>query len=128
MTSDEDQIRQLVDTWMEKTRQGDIDAVADLMTEDVVFLVVGKPPFGKREFLDNARAQAQLAGMKFDGHSQVHEIAVLGDWAYLWTHLDVTMTQPGKPPMSRSGNTLTVLRKGDGQWRLARDANLLVAT
>jgi len=28
--------------------------------------------------------------------------------------------------VKRSGWTLTILRKEDGRWRLARDANLLV--
>ena len=29
-------------------------------------------------------------------------------------------------PTKRAGNTLTVLRRVDGRWLLARDANLLV--
>jgi ketosteroid isomerase-like protein len=38
----------------------------------------------------------------------------------------VTITPPGGPPKTRSGYTLTILRKEqDGCWRLARDANLL---
>lgn len=38
------------------------------------------------------------------------------------------MTPPGGAPLRRSGYTLTILRKeADGQWRLARDANLLAA-
>jgi ketosteroid isomerase-like protein len=41
----------------------------------------------------------------------------------------MSMTPPGQDaPVRRSGYTLTVLRKeADGQWRLARDANLLAA-
>jgi len=39
----------------------------------------------------------------------------------------VTVTLPGADlPAERAGHTLTVFRRVDGQWRLARDANLLV--
>jgi hypothetical protein len=37
------------------------------------------------------------------------------------------MTPPGAAPMRRAGYTLTILRKEQGKWRLARDANLLAA-
>jgi ketosteroid isomerase-like protein len=36
------------------------------------------------------------------------------------------MTPEGGEPVKRSGYTLTILRKELGQWRLARDANLIV--
>jgi hypothetical protein len=32
---------------------------------------------------------------------------------------------PGKPATKRAGHTLSVFRKQNGKWRLARDANLL---
>jgi ketosteroid isomerase-like protein len=51
---------------------------------------------------------------------------VLGEWAYMRTHITVTMTPPAGEAVTRSGYTLTILRKeADGQWRLARDDNML---
>ena len=44
MKTDEAQIRQLVTDWMNATRSGDARAVLDLMTDDVIFLIPGKPP------------------------------------------------------------------------------------
>ena len=41
MSPDEQQIRDLVATWMSATSAGDIDTVLSLMTDDVVFLVAG---------------------------------------------------------------------------------------
>ena len=43
------------------------------------------------------------------------------------TYLEVSMTAPGGTAMRRTGYTLTILRKEQGRWRLARDANLLTA-
>jgi uncharacterized protein (TIGR02246 family) len=122
MQSDEQQVRQLVTDWMAATRAGDSGKVLDLMTEDVVFLVPGHEPMRKADF---AAAQKGQAGMKFDGRSEIQEVKVLGDWAFMWSKLEVVTTIPGGKQMTREGHTLSILRKENGKWRLARDANLL---
>jgi len=126
MNNDEQEIRQLVATWMEATKAGDIDTVLSLMADDVVFLVPGQPPMGKTGFAEAARAQGGQEPPKFEGTSEIQEIQVVGDWAWMWTRLSVVVTPPGgAPAMKRAGHTLSVLRKQDGRWVLARDANLL---
>lgn len=126
MSTDEQQIRDLVATWMRATQAGDVDTVLDLMTDDVVFLVPGRPPMDKAGFAAAARAQAGAEAPTFEGQSEVQEIQVAGDWAFMWTRLSVVATPPGgAPPIERAGHTLTVLRRDGGRWRLARDANLL---
>jgi ketosteroid isomerase-like protein len=60
-----------------------------------------------------------------EGSSEIRELQVLGDWAYLRNHITVAVTAPGGKAMKRAGYTLTVLRKEGGKWLLARDANLL---
>jgi len=125
-TNDEQQIRDLVATWMSATRDGDLDTVLSLMTDDVVFLVAGQPPFGKQKFAEALRAPVGAKLPKIDGRNDIQEIRVFGDWAYMWTRLSVEMTPPGGAPMKRAGHTLSVLRKTGGRWQLARDANLLV--
>ncbi len=126
MQSDEEQIRALVATWMAATKAGDVEKVLSLMADDVVFLVPGKPPMRKSDFEAAARAQASGAAPKFDGTSDIQEIKVVGDWAFMWTRLTVVATPPdGSPPIERAGHTLTILNKLNGRWVLARDANLL---
>jgi uncharacterized protein (TIGR02246 family) len=126
MSSDEQEIRQLISTWMEATKAGDIDTVLSLMTDDVVFLVPGQPPMDKAAFAAAARSQAGGEAPRFEGSSEIQEIQVMGDWAWMWTRLTVVATPPGRAPvMKRAGHTLSVLRKQDGRWRLARDANML---
>lgn len=126
MLSDEEQIRTLVQTWQSATRAGDVDTVLDLMTDDVVFLVPGRPPMRKEEFAALSRIPAGSPRPKFEGMSEIQEIQVSGDMAYLWTKLSVTVTPLGaSQPIERAGHTLTVLRRVGGKWLLARDANLL---
>jgi uncharacterized protein (TIGR02246 family) len=125
MTNDERAIRDLIDTWLAASKAGDIQTVLSLMTDDVIFMVPGAPPFGKQAF---AAASERMKNVQMEGTSEIQEIEILGNWAYLRNFIDMTVTPPGGTPMRRSGCTLTILRKeGDGKWRLARDANLLTA-
>lgn len=128
MSTDEQQIRQLVATWMSATKAGDFDTVLSLMTEDVVFLVAGRPPMqGREAYAAVARPQPGQPSPKFDGTSEIQEITVCGEIAYLWSHLTVIVTPPGSDQkITHAGNTLTIFRKQNGRWLLARDANLLV--
>jgi len=123
MTDDERAIRQVVDTWMRASRDGDTAAVLSLMTEDAVFMVAGREPFGREAF---EAASNAMARMTIDGTSEIVELQVQGDWAFSRNRIEMTMTPPGGEPVRRAGYTLTLYRKEtDGRWRLARDANLL---
>jgi uncharacterized protein (TIGR02246 family) len=129
MSTDEDEreIRELVATWMAATSAGDLETVLSLMAEDAVFLMPGQRVMRKTDLAAAARAQAPgEEAPTFDGTSEIREVRVVGDWAYMWAELTVTVTPPGgAPPMVRAGHTLTILRKEKGRWVLARDANLL---
>jgi len=123
MSSDEQAIRDLVANWMRASQAGDTETVLSLMTDDAVFLVPGREPFGKQEF---ASAAHNLQGVRMEGSSEIRELKVLGDWAFLRGYLQVTMTPPGGNSVRRAGYTLTIFHKQpDGRWLLARDANLL---
>jgi uncharacterized protein (TIGR02246 family) len=123
MTEDERAIRDLVATWMAASQAGDLQTVLSLMTDDVIFMVPGREPFGKEAF---ATAAQGMKDVRMEGASDIRELRVFGDWAYLRNHLTVTMTPPGGRRVQRTGYTLTILRKQpDGRWLLARDANLL---
>jgi len=123
MSPDERAIRDLVDTWMKASRAGDTATVLSLMSDDVIFMVPGREPFGKEAF---AATSQSMKGFRIDGSADIRELRVLGDWAYLRNFIEITVTPPGGAPVRRSGYTLTILRKEvDGRWRLTRDANLV---
>jgi uncharacterized protein (TIGR02246 family) len=123
MTADERAIRELVDVWLAASKAGDLQTVLSLMTEDVVFMVPGRRPFGKEAF---AAASQGMQNVSMEGTSDIQELQVLGDWAYLRNYIEMVATPPNGTTVRRSGYTLTILRKeSDGRWRLARDANLV---
>jgi uncharacterized protein (TIGR02246 family) len=122
MSPDERAIRDLVETWMKASRAGDTATVLSLMSDDVIFMVPGRQPFGKEAF---AAGSQSMKGSRLDGAADIRELRVLGDWAYVRNFIEITVTPPGAS-VRRSGYTLTILRKdSDGRWRLTRDANLI---
>lgn len=126
MNSDEQQIRALIDRWLQATHDGSVEDVLALMAPDAVFLTTGQPPMqGHAAFADTLRHVLKDHAVESSG--EVDEVAVSGDMAYCRTTLTVTITSKrDKPPITRKGHTLSILRKGgDGTWRLTRDANML---
>jgi uncharacterized protein (TIGR02246 family) len=123
MTDDERAIRDLVATWMKASESGDVQTVLSLMADDVIFMVPGREPFGKDAF------RAALETMKnagMTGTSDIREINLAGDWAYIRNYIEITITPPAGNVMRRSGYTLSILRKQpNGKWVLWRDANLI---
>ena len=123
MTDDERAIRNLVATWMQASQARNTATVLSLMTDDVIFQVPGREPFGKEAF---AAVSQGMKDIRMEGTADIRELRVLGDWAYLRNYISMTITPPGGAPTKRAGYTLTILRKEtDGRWLLARDANLV---
>ena len=93
------------------------------MSDDALFLVPGRPPFGKQEFAAESRA---MQDVKLEGTNDIQELQVLGDWAFCISRVAVTVTPREGAPFRRSGHTLSLFRREPGgRWVLARDANLM---
>ena len=120
MNSDEQAIRKLVDAWLDASKRGDLAAVLSLMDDDVVFMVPGQEPFGKEGWSE------RMKDLRVEGASDIQEIKVSGEWAWMRQRLRVTIMPLNAKPRVLSGYTMAILRKKpNGKWVLARDANLL---
>lgn len=129
MESDEAAIRAWQEQWLQRSMAGEVDAMVDLMSEDVVFYVVGRPPIrGRNAFLDLMRAG--VGTVEMESTATMEEVTIVGDVAYCASKLRVSMkavgdSHPGSE-MRRAGYALSILRRqGDGRWVLVRDANML---
>jgi uncharacterized protein (TIGR02246 family) len=122
MQDDEQAIRDLVSTWINASNAGDTRKVLSLMADDVVFLVAGQKPMRKADFI---ASQTALKDVAMEAKSEIQEIRIFDDWAYIWTKLSVVMTPPGGKSVTRAGNTLSVLQKRNRMWLMFRDANML---
>jgi uncharacterized protein (TIGR02246 family) len=123
MTNDERAIRDLISTWMTASEKGDVDTVLSLMADDVIFTVSGREPFGKDVFRAGSEA---MRNVRMTGTSDIREIKIFGEWAFIRNYLEITIVPPDGDAMRRKGYTLSILRKqSDGKWVLWRDANLV---
>src|SRR5215510_15401326 len=124
LRTDEKEIRALVDRWLIASEKGDLPTIRNLMSDDVVFMVPGKEPSGRETF---AQSYQQLEGIKITTNTDIQELKVTGDWAWMRTFLTVTFTSTNGDSSAESGYALTILRKNlNGNWVIARDANLLM--
>ena len=92
MSPDERAIRDLVDNWMKASRAGDTVTVLSLLSDDVIFMVPGREPFGKEAY---AASSQSMEGFRLEGSADIRELKVLGDWAYLRNFIEITITPPG---------------------------------
>jgi uncharacterized protein (TIGR02246 family) len=122
---DEQQIREVIQQWQQRTREGDLDAVLAFMTDDAIFLRCGQPPMTRKEFADGFRAWSGQA--QIESKFEIKEVHASGDLGYAWSHISISMTQKDSGATTRrEGHVLSVFRKSAaGTWQLARDANLI---
>jgi uncharacterized protein (TIGR02246 family) len=124
MHDDEAAIRRVIATWLQASASGDTGTVLGLMAEDVVFLRPGNEPMRGRSAF--AAAQSSMGKFKIAADSDIQEIKVMGEWAYCWNKLTVTISpEDGGSAVIQSGNVLSIFRKSEGAWQLFRDANML---
>ncbi|HUQ27164.1 MAG TPA: SgcJ/EcaC family oxidoreductase [Usitatibacter sp.] len=124
MSGEEGAIRELLATWKRATREGNVQALLDMLTDDVVFLTPGNAPFGKKQF-EAGFLQVSVQS-RIDVEQQVEELRCVGDFAYALSFLRVTVTpKVGGNGVNTEGHVLSVFRKEGGRWKIARDANLM---
>ncbi|TOZ25454.1 DUF4440 domain-containing protein, partial [Burkholderia pseudomallei] len=105
MTEGEHAIRQLLETWFVASRRGDLTTVLDLIADDAIFMVPGKPPFDKAAFAAASRdahpTRASDAAPRIDGRCRIDEPRGPGHWADLRHLTDVHVHHPAGQPMPR---------------------------
>lgn len=128
MQNDEHAIRALVSDWHMASADGDVQRLAELMSEDVIFLAPGQVPMQGRDAFINAFKEG-MKHYRIEAHGEVQEVSASGDLAYCRTQLSVVVTPHREGmPMRRYGYALSVLRRQPGGgWVIVRDANMLTA-
>jgi uncharacterized protein (TIGR02246 family) len=123
VSNDEQSIRELVDKWLNASKNGDVAKLLSLLADDVIFMTPGREPFGKEAFSDIAKQGPLLK----EATSKIQEIKVLGDLAWMRNYLDLLISAHNGSSKRHSGYTLTILKKNSsGQWVISRDANLVM--
>jgi uncharacterized protein (TIGR02246 family) len=125
MRSDEQAIRQVHSTWIDAVNAGDLARLLVMTTDDVVFLTPGEESIGRGGFSTKFSAAHQQ--LRICCVSELMEVVIVGEVAYTRSRDSLTVSPRADGEESRlAGDRMTIYRKQpDGQWLLARDANVL---
>jgi uncharacterized protein (TIGR02246 family) len=128
LQSDEQEIRQLVSTWMAASKARNAELVLSLMADDVVVLMPEQEVMGKAGFAAAARAQSGQGDKgtpRLNGRSEIQEIKVLGDWAFMWRKPNVIVTSPSDVQSDSCRLYAIHSPETEGKVAAERDANML---
>jgi len=109
---------------IEASKENDIDTLASLWTQDGVLIIPMSPPLvGKpaiRKMLEQQKVQAKdVETTAYD--ERWEELRIIGDYAYEWGNISVTMDLPGGKQGSHTVGAMRILQKQkDGAWLVAR--------
>ncbi len=125
LEQDEQAVRQWFESWIKATTEGDLELANSLIADEAVFLVPGAGRMDKESFASAATADDPNTEFQLD--CSIQEIEILGDRAWLWTEISLSMTDKRSKERSlMAGHSLSILqRRGDG-WVVIRDANTMV--
>ena len=109
--SDEKEIRELFDNWIESTIKGNLELCHQCIADDAVFLVPGIGEMDKMSFAEAmAGGSPEDSPMEYDLDCKLREIKVIGDHAYMWIDSTLLMTpKKGGPTSKMAGHSLSVL-------------------
>lgn len=125
MLADDSALRTLHAVWIEAVNAGDLPRLLSWISDDVVFLNPGQPPFGRDAFSSHfTRAHQQF---RICCTSVLEEIVVAGTVAYARSRDTLSVIpRTGGATTQLAGHRLTLYRQQpDGRWLLARDAHTL---
>ena len=121
--TNEQALRDLGQLWATASERGDVATLLSLVADDAIFIVPGQKPFGKEAFAESIR---HTSAARIQVQSELLELTVLDDWAWMRSHLDVTSTAADGDHDRRTGDVLRILRKTtEGRWVIARDTSML---
>jgi len=130
--SDQDDVRAEIEALAAASKDAmarhDLDAVLATMTEDVVLLSTSGPPIVGREAV--RQFYSGMVGkfiVQNTATSANFAVDAIGNVALVVGKDSDTLTPVGGgPTMMVSGPAVSVFRREDGKWKLARSVNLMV--
>lgn len=108
--------------WIAYYQAGEIEKMRDLYEEDALVMPNGSPLLrGVDETLEFF-ARNRRSGKEVTFRSEMEDLVVEGDRAYLVTQYSMRITSPEGTLTDLNGRTFLVYHKGvDGMWRVWRD-------
>jgi len=117
-------IREVARRWTAAMRDADLEAIGRMVTEDVVIVHGnGRVVTGRRELL--ADIERSLASLHLEQTTTHEETIVAGGWAFDRARVHSTIRPAAGPAFEVDARTLTLLRRDEGEWRIARSIGVI---
>ncbi len=124
--SDREALARLQEEMIAALNARDADRVAELYTEDAVYMPPGAPAVVGREAIRSTYQtdfdRTRQRGMKVEVETSIAEIVITGDWAFLRAAYKSTLTfEDHREAIRTTGKLLGICHHdSDGRWRRAR--------
>ncbi len=121
--SDEEAIRQVLHDFLRPFEDGDVESMLEYYADDMVWMFPNSPTDATKAAARDFYQSAFDRGTFTDNEVKVHEIEVVGEWAFARVTAQGRFTPHGEQqgPI-RGSRHLTLFRKqSDGGWKIARD-------
>ncbi|EML6195576.1 SgcJ/EcaC family oxidoreductase [Pseudomonas aeruginosa] len=113
-------IQSILQSYETALNANDIDAILDLYGEAPVFMPQHAPPLVGREAV-RAGYQQVFASIKLQIRFDIHEVEVIGDWAWARTSsAGRTRLLAEDVEIAEGNNELFVFRREHGHWKIHR--------
>ncbi len=113
----EQALREIPDRWAELFNQGDLEAVAQLYTEDAVFIDVFGVFEGRDGIVEGLATKLPVQPGEARMDVTTDEVEVFGDVAFMTGQYEISALD-GSPLMQ--GNWLAIIELVDGEWLMHR--------
>lgn len=118
--TEQDRIKQVIETYIEAMGRSQADVLASLFTDDGILMAVDAPTIQGAEQI-NAFFVHGFGALKIAAKITFDEITVSGEYAFVLTHSEVQITVKQAGAVSNEKNReLFVLKNGNGTWKIAR--------
>jgi uncharacterized protein (TIGR02246 family) len=122
--ADRKAILALVDRWRSATIAKNIQAILELVADDVVFLPSSMPPIRGREEVGKMYQTFFPRYRQIKHDATIEEVRIAGDWAFLWGVDELRLTpESGEPEIHLKGKGLSILKRQSDGWRFWRGIN-----
>ena len=115
MSNDEQAIRTWLNDWLRASAKGDSETMLAMLTDDMVFLVPGQPPFGKKEF--KAAWDGPMKGACVESNADLEECVVSANTACTRTRLTVGITAPDGKVCNSCSTAYSFLKEQVSRFR-----------
>ena len=121
--SDEAAVKNVLEDFLKPFEDDDVDGLLDYYADDMIWMLPNSPVDASKVEARNFYKSAFMRGVFSENNVEIHELKVLGDWAFVRFTASGRFTQHGEQsgPIRGSRHLMLLRKQQDGSWKISRD-------